>query len=108
MRSTVQRKARRKNRRVKLVSREEVRAAWAQYMAHGRSVTGATRRCAGRGDTCSRNARSGSDYCGPCADAIRCAGCGHHLEAHDDDGCMVNRHDGAEGPECECLAWEPR
>lgn len=36
-----------------------------------------------------------------------CARCGHPAAAHDPDdlSCMVNAHDGAEGPECECEGY---
>ena len=38
----------------------------------------------------------------------RCIRCGHPAEAHDADdlSCLVNAHDGAEGPECECEGYD--
>jgi hypothetical protein len=39
----------------------------------------------------------------------RCVRCGHLAAAHDPDPphtCMVNAHDGAEGPECECEGYD--
>jgi hypothetical protein len=62
-------------------------------------------RCVGRHDTCQRYARPGSDLCGPCAAALRCARCGHPLGAHDEGPCAVNHHEAATGCECECEGW---
>lgn len=33
---------------------------------------------------------------------LRCARCGHHINAHDEGSCAVNHHETATGPECEC------
>jgi hypothetical protein len=68
----------------------------------------AARRCVGRHDTCLRNARPGSDLCGPCWEALPRCVCGHHMDAHDEGPCAVNAHEEATGPECECQGFEER